>query len=286
VSGLVTAGSATITGAATVGTTLGVTGVSTLASAVVTGDLTVRTDKLLVTSSGVGFGVNPNYPLDVLSTGLIAQFLRDLAVDTGIQIQADNSGAIIRVVGNQALRLNVNGVDAVTLNSTGNLVLAGGTAAANGVGVTFPAVQVASSDANCLDDYEEGTWTPVVADASTGGNVGTCANNGSTYTKIGRQVSVQCYISVINTTGMTGANFFRIRGLPFATVKGGNGNFYTYRVGRNALTASSSAFASDGGSSIYFPNFTVSSATADLAILVSDITSGTSEFIVSVTYSV
>jgi hypothetical protein len=43
VAGLVTAGSATITGAATVGTTLGVTGVSTLASASITGAATVGT---------------------------------------------------------------------------------------------------------------------------------------------------------------------------------------------------------------------------------------------------
>lgn len=126
----------------------------------------------------------------------------------------------------------------------------------------------------------------MVADASTGGNVGTCVIQHATYTKIGRQVSIECYISSINTTGMTGANFFRIRGLPFATVKGGNGNFYSYRVGRNASTVSSSAFASDASSSISFPVFTVSSATTDLAILVSDVTSGISEFIVSVTYSV
>jgi hypothetical protein len=28
-------------------------------------------------------------------------------------------------------------------------------------GITFPATQVPSADANTLDDYEEGTWTPV-----------------------------------------------------------------------------------------------------------------------------
>ena len=60
VTGLVTAGSAAITGAATVGTTLGVTGVSTLASASVTGDLTVRTNQLVVNSSGVGVGTTPS----------------------------------------------------------------------------------------------------------------------------------------------------------------------------------------------------------------------------------
>ena len=85
----------------------------------ITGDLTVRTDKLKVTSSGVGFGVNPSYPVDVLATGVIAQFLRDLTIDTGIQIQADNSGAIIRSVGNHALRFNTDSVDRYVIDSTG-----------------------------------------------------------------------------------------------------------------------------------------------------------------------
>jgi hypothetical protein len=51
VTGLVTAGSATITGAATVGTTLGVTGASTLASVGVTGAATVGTTLLVGTNA-------------------------------------------------------------------------------------------------------------------------------------------------------------------------------------------------------------------------------------------
>jgi hypothetical protein len=135
-----------------------------------------------------------------------------------------------------------------------------------------------------LNDYEEGTWTPVVADAATGGNVGTYVNNGSTYTKIGNQVTVQTYISSINTTGMTGANTLRIRGLPFTAVRGGNGNFYTYRVGRNASTVSSSALLATGTSNVSFALYTTNSATTDLNILVSDVVSGTSEIILTVTY--
>ena len=62
VAGLVTAGSTSITGAATVGTTLGVTGVSTLASAVVTGDLTVDTSTLKVDSTNDRVGIGTASP--------------------------------------------------------------------------------------------------------------------------------------------------------------------------------------------------------------------------------
>ena len=36
--------------------------------------------------------------------------------------------------------------------------------------------------------YEEGTWTPVPADADTGGNTGSATVATGEYTKIGRQV--------------------------------------------------------------------------------------------------
>jgi hypothetical protein len=135
-----------------------------------------------------------------------------------------------------------------------------------------------------LDDYEEGTWTPVVADASSGGNTGSFSGS-ATYTKIGRQVTVRMYISNINTTGMTAGNTLFIRGLPFASSNTAQGNFYTYRVGRDAATASSCVNMS-GGSFFNFALFTTNSATADKTILVSDIVSGTSEIQVNITYFV
>ena len=153
-------------------------------------------------------------------------------------------------------------------------------------GINFPATQVASTDPNTLDDYEEGTWTPVVADANTGGNTGTCTINSAKYTKIGRVVSVECDISGITTTGMTAGNGFNIRGLPFVPVNGANGSFYTYRVGRNASTVSSSVYAPGSVTALQFYLYTASSGTADLRILVSDIVSTTSQIIVSVTYTV
>ena len=60
--GVASLASATITGAATVGTTLGVTGVSTLASAVITGGLTVDTSTLVVDATNDVVGIGTTTP--------------------------------------------------------------------------------------------------------------------------------------------------------------------------------------------------------------------------------
>jgi len=76
-----------------------------------------------------------------------------------------------------------------------------------GTGITFPATQSASSNANTLDDYEEGTWTPTLP------NGGTLTDIGSHYTKIGRFVYVTVHLNNIAPTNNGSA--FRIGGLPF-----------------------------------------------------------------------
>lgn len=73
-------------------------------------------------------------------------------------------------------------------------------------GVSFPATQIPSADANTLDDYEEGTWTPTV------GGTATYTNQLATYVKIGAVVLVTCRLA-INVIG-TGNNRI-ISGLPF-----------------------------------------------------------------------
>ncbi len=72
-----------------------------------------------------------------------------------------------------------------------------------------------SSDA--LDDYEEGTWTPILADAYTGGNTKTSGGNWTSwahYTKIGDTVRVYMNAYGMNNTGMDNNQIF-VRGLPF-----------------------------------------------------------------------
>jgi hypothetical protein len=104
----------------------------------------------------------------------------------------------------------------MTLNSSGNLKIAGNVGlntdpTTSGTGITFPATQSASSDANTLDDYEEGTWTRT--DASGAGL--TFTGGASTYTKIGRMV----YACVeTNWPSTANGNSALLGGLPF-TVK-------------------------------------------------------------------
>lgn len=71
--------------------------------------------------------------------------------------------------------------------------------------------------ANALNDYEHGTFTPVIADAASGGNVGSAATIGGQYVKIGRRVGVAIRAQNIDTTGMTAGNDLFIRGLPFSS---------------------------------------------------------------------
>ena len=85
-------------------------------------------------------------------------------------------------------------------NATGALVFAGGTTTADGIGITFPATQQASSNANTLDDYEEGTFTPTAIGGSSAGTTTYTSQNGK-YTKIGRLVTARFNISYSSLTG-------------------------------------------------------------------------------------
>jgi hypothetical protein len=113
----------------------------------------------------------------------------------------------------------LDGTTGIT-NNSGTLISAttvgvgGATPAASGAGITFPATQSASTDANTLDDYEEGTWTPTQQVALT--VVGTFSSNGK-YTKIGRMVYLSGSISGSTSIAFTGGSLI-LGGLPFNAI--------------------------------------------------------------------
>jgi hypothetical protein len=77
----------------------------------------------------------------------------------------------------------------------------------------FPATANPSSDANTLDDYEEGTFTPTVTASGCTFSWNTIAG---TYTKVGNLVTGWIYLQ-LNTTGNTlAANAVTIGNLPFS----------------------------------------------------------------------
>jgi hypothetical protein len=77
---------------------------------------------------------------------------------------------------------------------------------------------VAVANANTLDDYEEGTFSPTIVGTSTAGTV-TYTSRVASYTKIGRTVQFEIYL---NWASGTGTGNLRIDNLPFTS----NGTTY------------------------------------------------------------
>jgi len=95
----------------------------------------------------------------------------------------------------------------------------GATASTSGAGITFPATQSASTDANTLDDYEEGTFTPISYGLTSAGTTAYTTQTG-TYTKIGNLVTVFVVLSV---NSMTGTGALALGGFPFNSAASGAG---------------------------------------------------------------
>ena len=99
--------------------------------------------------------------------------------------------------------------------------------------LTFPASQSASSGANTLDDYEEGTWTPQLWDSSNDAGTQAYTAREGRYTKIGRIVhySFRVYMSTLGN--LTTSQYAKIGGLPFTpsgSIHGGGALTYMYSL--------------------------------------------------------
>jgi hypothetical protein len=104
-----------------------------------------------------------------------------------------------------------------------------GASTQTGTGITFPATQSASSNANTLDDYEEGTWTPTIVSDGTQPTVTYSLQTGY-YTKVGRQVTVVAIVVLTARTGGTGSVL--IGGLPFTAGSLAGQNFSVGSLGQ------------------------------------------------------
>jgi len=135
------------------------------------------------------------------------------------QVQYNNAGAFGGISGFTT--------DGTRVTASTTIGVGGATPSTSGSGVTFPATQSASTDANTLDDYEEGTWTP-----SLGGTTTYASRNGY-YVKIGQLVfvSMNLQVTAIGTGSAT-----VITGLPFT--QSGGGQTTSFSVGLYSTVAS------------------------------------------------
>jgi hypothetical protein len=81
--------------------------------------------------------------------------------------------------------------------------------------VAFPASQNASADANTLDDYEEGIWSPAFTFSTPPTGLTYNGTPTGRYTKIGRVVYIKCTV-ILTSKGTGGSGGLTITGLPFA----------------------------------------------------------------------
>tara|TARA_R100000388_G_scaffold28387_2_gene22085 strand:+ start:43 stop:828 length:786 start_codon:yes stop_codon:yes gene_type:complete len=169
-----------------------------------TGDLTVDTNTLFVDASEnkVGIGMTSSlekFTVANTSSGIVSRFTNNTnqTLDLGITSGSGSAGG--------AYLNNANsGYIAFQSGTSERLrMLAGG-------GLTFNGDTAA---ANALDDYEEGTWTPVVA---AGWSSPSYAYQNGNYQKVGNLVEAFFFIQ-FSSSSSTGAHV-QITGLPFTSV--------------------------------------------------------------------
>lgn len=120
-------------------------------------------------------------------------------------LQSPTNGAEIGDLFFQNMQNGTYTNTAIMRGATGTLELLQGQ-------LKFPATANLSTDANTLDDYEEGTFTPTIIGTTTAGT-GTYTSNDGFYVKIGKLVWVGIQIAM---TAHTGTGNMRVSGLPFS----------------------------------------------------------------------
>jgi hypothetical protein len=165
----------------------------------------------------------------------------------------NQDGLDIRTLSNYAVISDGDGNRLLSVANGKTLALDGGAVPQTGTGITFPATQSASSDANTLDDYEEGTWTPSL------GGTATYDLQSGTYTKIGKVVTIN---GAIRPTSLGTGSVNTLTGLPFSVA---SDSFGGIAYGNNLAVSVYSVYLYMSGTSLTTYGFTAAASTTPVA---------------------
>jgi len=136
------------------------------------------------------------------------------------------------------LRFATSNTEVARFTTTGNLSFT-----TSNAGIVF---NNSSALANStLNDYETGTWTPTL---TPGGGTLTAYTSAGTYTKVGRNVFINGYVSI--TTAGTASGAMIVGALPFTTASVVNGRSYEGVVREDNVTGTSYASFVSGSSTV------------------------------------
>jgi hypothetical protein len=143
---------------------------------------------------------------------------------------------VLKTTANKYISFQPNSTEKVRIHSSGVTSFNNGIELGSGLDATA---------ANTLDDYEEGTWTPVMKDTSDRALSTNTGSSGAIYVKIGRQVTVTGRITTDSVGSAAGQ--LMLTGLPFAAYGSSLGGYSGGTVGRagnlNIASGTNIAFA-------------------------------------------
>lgn len=167
---------------------------------------------VIINGSGTALGVTTG----TLALGgnftISGAFATTLTVTGATTVTLPTTGTLATLAGtetltNKTLTTPALNAPAVTGGTFTNPTVSSGPITLSSGQIAFPATQQSSGNANTLDDYERGDWTPSV------GGTATYTTQVGRYVKLGKKVTVFCDL-IINAIGTGSAT--TISGLPFS----------------------------------------------------------------------
>lgn len=206
-----------------------------------------------------------------------------------VQLQGNVSGTGVFTIASpnsntdRTLTLPDNSGTILTQNSqpsfASTIGVGGATPAASGAGITFPATQSASSNANTLDDYEEGTYTATMTTTVSGTITLNPSINTLKYTKIGNAVTIQGRVSISAVSSPIGNVQISLPFLP-TSGSGGQSDYMCFNVYTHAVDLDPSAVSifAEANGTINTPIFQVRDNASWIALNAASLTGSGNEY--------